>query len=185
MVRGSEAGGHGRDAVSTLPLLQEVLEVADVPVLAAGGVSGPRGVAAVLAAGAEGVWAGTAFLLCREALTPQPVRRRLVAAGSEATAYSSVFDRGQRLDWPAEYGGRHLRSPFTDEWAARVDEIASDDEAFARIDADRAVGGDAAPVYVGQGVGALAGERTAAEVVAHLGSGVDLLAGAAERHRRR
>jgi nitronate monooxygenase len=185
VVRGSEAGGHGRDAVATLPLLQDVLDVADVPVLAAGGVSGPRGVAAVLAAGAAGVWAGTAFLLCAEALTAPAVRDRLRAAGAETTVYSSVFDRGQRLDWPPEYGGRHLRSAFTDGWAARVDEIASDDEAFARIEVDRATGGDAAPVYVGQGVGALDGEPSAAEVVAHLGAGVDLLARAAERHRRR
>lgn len=183
VVRGSEAGGHGRDAVATLPLLQDVLDLADVPVLAAGGISGPRGVAAALAAGADGVWVGTAFLLCPEALTGAGARARLVAAGSESTAYSSVFDRGQRLDWPAEFGGRHLTSPFTDAWLGRVDEIGSDDAAFARIEAERRTGGAAAPVYAGQGVGALRAERSAAEVVAALGSGVDLLRAAAERFR--
>ena len=185
VVRGAEAGGHGRDAVATLPLLQEVLDLADladVPVLAAGGISGPRGVAAALAAGAAGVWVGTAFLLCREALTPPGVRARLVEASSSSTEYSSLFDRGQRLGWPAEYGGRYLRSAFTDRWAGRVDAIASDDEAFAAIDAARASGdGEALPVYAGQSAGALTRERSAAEVVADLGRGVDLLAAAARR----
>lgn len=183
VVRGSEAGGHGRDAVSTLPLLQDVLDLADVPVLAAGGISGPRGVAAGLGAGADGVWVGTAFLLCPEATTEPAVRQRLQAAGPGSTTYSSVFDRGQRLDWPAEYGGRHLRTAVTDEWASRVDELAADDAVLARIQADRASAGDAAPVYAGEGVGALQRERPAAEVVAELASGVDLLRAAADRHR--
>lgn len=182
VVRGSEAGGHGRDAVATLPLLQEVLDVADVPVLAAGGISGPRGVAAALAAGADGVWVGTAFVLCSEALTGAGARSRLAAAGSDDTAYSSVFDRGQRLDWPAEYGGRHLRTAVTDQWAARVDELASDDAVLARIRADRASAGEAAPIYAGEGVGALTRERPAAEVVAELAAGIDLVVGAAQRH---
>lgn len=183
VVRGSEAGGHGRDAVATLPLLQDVLDLADVPVLAAGGISGPRAVAAALAAGADGVWVGTAFLLCPEATTSPAVRERLRAAGPGSTTYSSVFDRGQRLAWPAEYGGRHLRTAVTDEWASRVDELDSDDAVLARIEADRATGGEAAPVYVGEGVGALRLERPAAEVVAELASGVDLLRAAADRHR--
>ena len=189
VVRGAEAGGHGRDAVATLPLLQEVLDIADladVPVLAAGGVSGPRGLAAALAAGADGVWVGTAFMLCHEALTAPAVRTRLVAASSGSTEYSSLFDRGARLAWPAEYGGRYLRSTFTEEWSGRVDQIGSDDGAFAAIEAARATGdGEAMPVYAGQAAGALAVERPAADVVADLARGLDLLDAAAERWRAR
>src|SRR4051812_3330894 len=51
VARGGEGGGHGRDDVATLPLLQSVLDEVDVPVLAAGGIATARGVAAVLAAG--------------------------------------------------------------------------------------------------------------------------------------
>ena len=80
VARGGEAGGHGRDAVATLPLLQAVLDRVDVPVVAAGGVAGPRGLAAVLAAGAVGAWVGTAFLTAREAATPPAARQRLLAA---------------------------------------------------------------------------------------------------------
>jgi len=182
VVRGAEGGGHGRGEVATLPLLQQVLDLADVPVLVAGGITGARGVAAALAAGADGVWVGTAFMLCPEATTSAAARSRLVAASSDGTSYSSVYDRGQRLGWPAEYGGRYLRSPFSDTWEGRVDEIGDDDEAFAAIEAARAAGeGDALPVYAGQAAGALVTERPAAEVVADLGLGVALVSSAGRR----
>jgi len=182
VARGSEGGGHGRSDVATLPLLQLVLDRVDLPVLAAGGICGPRGVAAVLAAGAAGAWVGTAFLLCAEATTPQAARDRLLQAGAHDTEYSSLFDRGQRTGWPAEYGGRYLRSPFTDSWSSRVDEIGSDDEAVEQIASARERGdGEALPVYAGQAVGSLDAGRPAAEVVADLGSGVDVLAGASRR----
>ena len=62
IARGAEAGGHGLDAVATLPLLQGVLDAVHLPVLAAGGIVTARGLAAVLAAGAAGAWLGTALL---------------------------------------------------------------------------------------------------------------------------
>ncbi|MDQ6644289.1 MAG: nitronate monooxygenase, partial [Chloroflexota bacterium] len=66
VVQGTEAGGHVTGQVSTLPLLQVVLDAVQVPVLIAGGIASPRGVAAALAAGAEGVWIGTALLASPE-----------------------------------------------------------------------------------------------------------------------
>ncbi|WP_344887224.1 nitronate monooxygenase, partial [Nonomuraea antimicrobica] len=45
VARGGEGGGHGRDEVATLPLLQGVLAAVNVPVLAAGGLAGARGLA--------------------------------------------------------------------------------------------------------------------------------------------
>ncbi len=55
VAQGHEAGGHtGR--IGTLPLLQEVLESTELPVLAAGGIGSGRGLAAVLAAGGVGAW---------------------------------------------------------------------------------------------------------------------------------
>ena len=50
VVQGTEAGGH-TGHVGTLPLLQSVLGAVQVPVLVAGGIATPRGVAAALAAG--------------------------------------------------------------------------------------------------------------------------------------
>ncbi len=182
VARGGEGGGHGRGDVATLPLLQEVLEAVRLPVLAAGGIGSARGVAAVLAAGAAGVWAGTAFLACPEARTTTAARERLLAAPGTGTSYGRVFDVGQRLDWPPEYGGRALSNAFSDRWAGREDELAGDDEAAAELqDAVRARDLDVAPVWAGQAVGLLQQPRPAAEVVAELGRGEQLLREAAAR----
>jgi nitronate monooxygenase len=182
VARGSEGGGHGRDAVATLPLLQRVLEHVDVPVLAAGGISGPRGVAAVLAAGAAGAWVGTAFLACPEAMTADVAKQRLVAADETATVYGRVFDVGQRVAWPAQFGGRALRNAYFDRWQGHEDELAADDDAHAAIVAARRdVDPDVAPLYAGQGVGSLRQVRPAADVVRELATGVDLLRAAAAR----
>ena len=62
IAQGEGAGGHVRGTVSLLPLLDEVLEAVDVPVLAAGGIGTGRAMAAVMAAGADGVRVGTRFI---------------------------------------------------------------------------------------------------------------------------
>ncbi|MGN6301110.1 MAG: NAD(P)H-dependent flavin oxidoreductase [Angustibacter sp.] len=180
VARGLEAGGHGRDAVTTLPLLQRVLANVRVPVLAAGGVASARGLAAVLAAGAAGAWVGTAFIACPEALTVDVARERLLAADETATAYGRVFDVGQRLAWPEQFGGRALRNGYFDRWVGHEDELARDDEAHeAVLAARRELDPDVAPLYAGQGVGELSAVRPAAEVVRELAGAADLLRRAA------
>lgn len=176
VARGGEGGGHGRDDVSTLTLLQGALEATDLPVVAAGGVATARGLAAVLAAGAAGAWVGTALLACTEALTEPGARERLVAADETATAYGRVFDVAQRLGWPPEYGGRALRNAFFDEWVGRYDDLARDDDARERLLAARSAGDlDTSYVYAGQAVGLVLGERSAAQVMADFAGAEDLL----------
>src|ERR687889_559662 len=51
-VQGIEGGGRIRGRVALLPLLAEVLDAVEVPVVAAGGIATPPGGAACLAAGA-------------------------------------------------------------------------------------------------------------------------------------
>lgn len=169
IVRGAEGGGHGRNSVGTLPLLQAILDLTDLPVLAGGGISGPRGLAAVLAAGAAGGWIGTAFLTCEEALTPESSRQRLLEATETDTVYGTVFDAASRAGWPAEYGGRALRNTFYNTWEGHEEALKSDDEGHAEyVTATRAADPTAASLYAGQGVGALHSTTTAAEVVDHL-----------------
>ena len=162
VVRGAEGGGHGRNSTGTLPLLQMVLEHTSRPVLAAGGILNHRGLAAVLAAGAEGAWVGTAFLGCVEANMTGPARERLFAASE--TGYGRVFDVAQEFPWPREFGGRALVNGFFDEWVGREDDM--DDPARRRHEvAQRAGDFDVAHLYAGQGVAALTGERAARDVV--------------------
>lgn len=109
VARGAEGGGHGEPTVGTLPLLAEVLDAVDVPVLAAGGISSARAVAAVLAAGAAAAWVGTAFAACTEALTPAPARDALLAAESDATELTTDYDVAAGYRWPATIPERVLR----------------------------------------------------------------------------
>jgi nitronate monooxygenase len=133
VARGGEGGGHGRNDVATLPLLQAVLDHVSVPVLAAGGIATARGLAAVLAAGAAGAWVGTAFLACPEATVVPAARDRIVSASQTDTSYGRVFDVGLRQAWPPEYGGRALRNRFFERWEGREPELASDDHAHAEL----------------------------------------------------
>lgn len=183
VVRGSEGGGHGRGEVGTLPLLQEVLEFADSPVLAAGGVATARGLAAVLAAGAEGAWVGTPFAACEEADNHPVVKQAIIDAASDSTVHTRVFDIAQGHGWPEPYGGRALANRFTDEWSGREDDLAAVADEMrpqilrARSEADL----DMAPVYAGSSAGLVTGLRTAAEVMADFVDYPELLSRAADR----
>ncbi len=81
VAQGWEAGGHVWGTIATLPLVPAVVDaVAPVPVIAAGGIGDSRGVAAVLALGAQAAWLGTRFLLAEEMPIHEDYRRRLIAA---------------------------------------------------------------------------------------------------------
>jgi len=166
VARGAEAGGHGRNAVGTLPLLQAILDLTDRPVLAGGGISGARGLAAVLAAGAVGGWIGTAFLTCVEGLTSEPVAQRVIEADETDTVYGTVFDAASRAGWPDEFGGRALRNAYFDQWEGREQELKTDDPGHTDyVEGTKAADTTRASIYAGQGVGAITGRPTAAEVL--------------------
>ena len=96
--------------------------------------------------------------------------------------YGRVFDVGQRLGWPPQYGGRALRNGFFDRWVGREDELAADDVAAAELTAARERGDfDVACIYAGQGVSLLRAERAAADVVAEFAGAEALLDRAAGR----
>jgi nitronate monooxygenase len=96
-VQGAEAGGHRGtfhntdpvDDTALLPLLRKVSAAVTVPLIAAGGLSGGRDVAAVLVAGARAAQLGTMFLPCPEAGT-NPTHRAALA-GERPTAVTRAF----------------------------------------------------------------------------------------------
>jgi nitronate monooxygenase len=177
VAQGAEAGGHSNAVeVGTLPLLQAVLDTVRTPVLAAGGVASPRGLAAVLAAGAEGAWIGTAFLACLECSNTQDARRRIIAARETDTVLTHVFDRAQALDWPSQHPGRALRNRFTDEWHGRSEELVGNAAATEQYRQAREAGDfDMTVIYAGQAVGSGKRQRPAAEVVHEIGDGAEVL----------
>jgi NAD(P)H-dependent flavin oxidoreductase YrpB (nitropropane dioxygenase family) len=90
-VQGIEAGGHIRGEMPLLPLLAAVVPAVPVPVLAAGGISDARTLAAVLAAGAAGARIGTRFIATRESGAHPEYQNAVVAAGPDTTEITDAF----------------------------------------------------------------------------------------------
>ncbi|GHO59831.1 NAD(P)H-dependent flavin oxidoreductase [Ktedonobacter robiniae] len=175
VAQGTEAGGH-TGHVSTLPLLQSILDVVEVPIIAAGGIATPRGVAAALAAGAEGVWIGTCLLASPECDTTEDARSRIIAAQESETVLTRAFDVAQGFAWPPEYPGRALRNRFSEQWHERVDELAKDQEAQQQLrEAVARKDYDLAQIYAGEAVGLVRQRLPAGEIVRRLGEGTEQL----------
>jgi nitronate monooxygenase len=115
VAQGWEAGGHVWGTVATLPLVPAVVDaVTPVPVIAAGGISDARGVAAVLALGAQAAWLGTRFLLATEMPIHEDYRRALIAAAeTDPQWYPNLYDVG----WP-DSPHRALRNSTAKAWEA-------------------------------------------------------------------
>jgi enoyl-[acyl-carrier protein] reductase II len=92
VAQGTEAGGH-TGQIATLPLVTQIVEaVGDrVPVVAAGGISDGRGLAAALALGADGVWVGTRFIATPEANTGVGFKDALLRSREDDTVISKGF----------------------------------------------------------------------------------------------
>jgi nitronate monooxygenase len=185
VAQGWESGGHVLGTVATLPLVPAVVDaVAPVPVIAAGGIADARGVAAVLALGAQAAWVGTRFLLAEEAPVHPEYRRRLIAAAeTDAEWYANLYDVG----WPNaphralrnstaqawETAGRPARGARPGEGEA-VAHLASG-EPLVRFSSEMALDGatgdvGALSLWAGQSVALVKRVQPAAEIVAELTS---------------
>ncbi|HTD04286.1 nitronate monooxygenase family protein [Undibacterium sp.] len=85
-IDGFECAGHpGEDDVSGLVLIPLAAKALKIPVIASGGIGDGRGMAAVLALGAEGVNMGTRFCATREAPIHDNIKRALLNASERET----------------------------------------------------------------------------------------------------
>ncbi|HWD40631.1 MAG TPA: nitronate monooxygenase [Fimbriimonas sp.] len=165
VAQGTEAGGH-TGGIGTLPLLQLVLDRVKTPVVAAGGIATGRGLAAVLAAGAQGAWIGTPFLMTNEARIAPGAQEAIASAEASDTVLTSLFDQVQSIPWPAKFKGRTLQNDFTRQWIGHESEAASSLEAVQELRAAKAEKRfEIAHVYAGQSVGVLKEKRVAADLV--------------------
>jgi nitronate monooxygenase len=146
--------------------------------VAAGGIADGRGLAAVLALGADAAWLGTRFVACDEAPFAPGFKDRVLAAAETETIYTTLFDVG----WP---GAPHrvLRNSTVRRWeeAGRPEPgrrpgegetiaIGSDGEAYPRysfMDPALDMTGDVEGLahYAGQSAGTIASIRPAAAIV--------------------
>ena len=112
IAQGFEAGGHVRGGVTTFALVPEVRDaIGDLPMLAAGGISDGRGLAAALALGADGAVFGTRFLASRESSAHRDYKQAVLGAHASDTVHTKLFDIG----WP-DAAHRVIRTPLVDAW---------------------------------------------------------------------
>ena len=125
VAQGTEAGGHGKQRRATFPLVPAVADaVGPTPVLAAGGISDGRGLAASLMLGAAGVLIGTRFWATPEALGSDAAKELLIRAKGDDTLRTRVFDTIRELDWEEGYSGRAIANDFTTKWHGHEAELA-------------------------------------------------------------
>ena len=121
VVQGTEAGGHGmsrRTVMTLVPEVRDWLEAhsAQTQVLAAGGIADGRGLAAVLALGADGAVIGTRLWATEESLAPQAAKLAALALDGDSTCRSRIFDILRRKNWPLEYDFRAYRNAMHRRW---------------------------------------------------------------------
>jgi NAD(P)H-dependent flavin oxidoreductase YrpB (nitropropane dioxygenase family) len=181
IAQGIEAGGHVRGTFSLLALLDQVLRAVEVPVLAAGGIGSGRAMAAVLAAGADGVRIGTRFLAVEEAEAHPDFLKKLIAAEAQDTIYTEAFS----AQWRAPH--RVLRSSveaaeafqgevvgtMADTWNGETYELRR----FECSATHKSAAGNIAAIshLAGESVGGLTKVQTAAEIIYEITSEAEKL----------
>jgi len=113
IAQGLEAGGHVQGTSPLLDLVREIREALSLPVVAAGGIADPVTARAAIAAGADAVACGTAFLAASEADVHPVYRDRLLRAEAADTVLTTIFDVG----WP-DAPHRVLRNRTFLDWLA-------------------------------------------------------------------
>lgn len=108
VAQGTEAGGH-TGLVATFPLVPQVVDAvgAKVPVVAAGGISDGRHLAAALALGADGIWVGTRFIATPEARSVPYYKEKLIETEEDGTvitrSYTDKTLRAVRNSWTQRF----------------------------------------------------------------------------------
>ncbi|MCD7728990.1 MAG: enoyl-[acyl-carrier-protein] reductase FabK [Clostridia bacterium] len=107
VAEGGESGGHIGEA-NTMPLVPQVSDAVDIPVIAAGGIADGRGLAAAFMLGAEGVQMGTRFLTAKECNVHANYKRKVIEASDTGTMVS-----GRKSGHPV----RALKTAFARQYA--------------------------------------------------------------------
>jgi len=171
IAQGFEAGGHRgmflSDDVTRQPgsfaLIPQIVDAVRVPVIATGGITDARGIAAAFVLGASAVQLGTAYLFSPEAKISALHRAALAEAHDDSTVLTNVFT------------GRPARG-IVNRAIAELGPIGKDVPAFPlaatgigplRAAAEKKGISDFSPLWAGQAV-ALGHHATAADITRNL-----------------
>ena len=118
VAEGMEGGGHiGK--MCTFPMVRQVAEAVDIPVIAAGGIADGKGFMAALMLGAVGVQMGTAFLVAEECPISDVYKQIVIDASDSDTVLTGEYGKKQV---------RCIKSPWTEEDWKLHDSGASSEE---------------------------------------------------------
>lgn len=107
IAQGNDAAGH-TGPIGTFSLVPEVVAIAGgKPVLAAGGVTTGRHLAAAICLGAAGAWTGTLWLASTESDKDPIIKQKLIDASADDTTYSKCM---------SGFAMRILKCQWTEEW---------------------------------------------------------------------
>lgn len=129
IAEGFEAGGHnGREEITTLALIPQVVDAVKIPVIAAGGIGDGRGIAAVMCLGAQGAQLGTRFVATQESSAHQNFKDAIIHANPGSTMLMMKKSVPVRL----------LKNKFFDEIKEMEDRGASKEELESHLGHGRA-----------------------------------------------
>lgn len=103
VAEGAESGGHVGE-LHTMPLVPQIVDAVNIPVIAAGGICDGRGAAAAFMLGADAIQVGTRFLSAEECNIHAEYKEKIL----KATDVSTIVT-GKRLGHPV----RSLKTPFS------------------------------------------------------------------------
>jgi enoyl-[acyl-carrier protein] reductase II len=106
VAEGMESGGHIGD-IATMPLVPQVVDAVDIPVIAAGGFADGRGLVAAMALGAQGIQMGTRFICTTECTVHENYKQAIIKAKDRST-----MTTGHSLGHPV----RALKNPMAHEF---------------------------------------------------------------------
>jgi len=96
IAEGMECGGHIGE-IATMPLIPQIVEAVNIPVIAAGGIATGRGFVAALALGAVGVQIGTRFVCASECTVHKNYKEAIIKAKDRDTIVTGYFGHYVRV----------------------------------------------------------------------------------------
>ena len=92
IAEGMESGGHIGE-IATLPLVPQVVDAVEVPVIAAGGIGDSRGICAAFSLGAKAVQMGSRFVLSKECIAHENYKNMVLKARDRSTVITGRATR--------------------------------------------------------------------------------------------
>ena len=158
VIEGTEGGGFKSPVeVGLLVLLQAIKQNLDLPIIAAGGIVDGKGMAAVFAAGAEGIQMGTRFVSSAESPVHENFKNKIIESGIDGTYI---------LNKKSKPVIRALKTNLTKD----IDEKGEMDIAALMNIKDLYFGGDmeAAPALSGQSTGLISEIKPVKQIITEI-----------------